>query len=81
MAQLDPEGIMGIKFHIIESDPGILPANTLILIENLKIMSYPKEKLEQKYFMAGRSFLFCFIISIIAACFHLCITLALVACM
>lgn len=36
MALLDSEGIMGIKFHIIESDPGILPANTLILIEKFE---------------------------------------------
>lgn len=42
-------------------------------------MSYPKDRLEGKHFKAGRFFMCCFIISIIAAYFHLHITLALVA--
>lgn len=73
------EGIMGIKFHIIESDPGIAIYNTLFILKD-NVLSQGEARSKNILWQVG---LFCSASSfqISAACFHLCITLALVACM
>lgn len=76
-ALLDSEAIMGSGLcnQVILS----IPANTLILIENFEDSVSFQRPVEGKDFKASRSFLCCFIVPVLAAYFHLRITLALVA--